>query len=74
VYFAIAEAIDDVSFRGAGRVSVSAVHRDGRLIVSVEDDGSVRASPMTAIADRVGALGGDVVVGDTTCRMEIPCE
>lgn len=73
VYFAVTEAIDDASLRGAGSVSVSAVHRDGRLTLTVEDDGSVRASPMTAIADRVGALGGDVVVGDTTCRMEIPC-
>jgi signal transduction histidine kinase len=74
VYFAITEAIDDASLRGAGRVSVSAVHDDGRLIVTVEDDGAVGASPMTAISDRVGALGGDVVVGDTACRMEIPCE
>jgi signal transduction histidine kinase len=72
-YFAVAEALSDAVRRGAGRATVTAVHDGGRLIVTVEDDGSGDASPMVAAADRVGALGGSLSVEPAGCRAEIPC-
>jgi signal transduction histidine kinase len=73
-YRAVAEAIDDAAGRGATFVSVD-VNREGeRLLVTVEDDGSDRSSALIHLADRVGALGGSLEVGQTTLRAEIPCE
>ncbi len=72
-YFAVAEAVDDAAHRTARHATLTVAHEDGRLIVTVDDDGSSRISPMLALADRVGALGGTVLVEPTTCRVEIPC-
>jgi signal transduction histidine kinase len=72
-YFAVAEAVDDAARRGADHAAVSVVHDDGRLVVTVEDSGCDRTSPMVALADRVGALGGILVVEPTMLRAEIPC-
>ncbi len=72
-YLMVAEAIEDASGRGAGYAAVTAAHRDGRLTVTVEDDGQGRTSPMTEIADRVGALGGILAVEPTWMGVEIPC-
>jgi len=72
-YFAVAEAVDDAARRGADHAAVSVVHGDGRLVVTVEDSGSDRTSPMVTLADRVGALGGTLVVEPTLLRAEIPC-
>ena len=72
-YFAVAEAVDDAARRDADHAAVSVVHDDGRLIVTVEDSGSSRRSPMVALADRIGALGGSLVVEPSILRAEIPC-
>jgi len=73
-YRAVAEAIDDAAGRRATFVSVD-VNREGeRLIVTVEDDGSDRSAPLIHLADRVGALGGSLEVGQTSLRGAIPCE
>ena len=45
----------------------------GRLVVTVQDNGSGDAAPMLAAADRVGALGGSLAPGTAGCRAEIPC-
>jgi hypothetical protein len=51
------------------------VRRDGSvLVMAIEDDGAPRSSPLVHLADRVGALGGSLDVGDTTLRAELPCE
>jgi hypothetical protein len=52
---------------------VTVVHEDGRLVVTVEDDGAVRAASLAALSDRVGALGGSLLIQPTVCRAEIPC-
>jgi hypothetical protein len=67
------EVIEDAAGRGAGYAAVTAAHRDGRLTVTVEDDGQGRSASMTEIADRVGALGGILTVGPTWMGVEIPC-
>ena len=55
-YLMVAGAIEDAAGRGAGYATVTAAHRDGRLTVTVEDDGQGRSASMTEIADRVGRL------------------
>ena len=72
-YFAVAEALGDVARRAAGYATVTVVHDGGRLVVTVEDNGSSDASPMAAAADRIGALGGSLSAGRAGYRAEIPC-
>jgi signal transduction histidine kinase len=72
-YFAVAEAIADAARRGADHAEVGVTHQGGRLVVTVEHNGSGDASPMVAAADRVGALGGSLDTGTAVCRAEIPC-
>ena len=72
-YLMVAEAIEDAAGRGAGYAAVTVAHRDGRLTVTVEDDGQCRSASMTEIADRVGALGGILTVEPTWMGVEIPC-
>jgi signal transduction histidine kinase len=72
-YFAVAEALGDAVRRGAGYAAVTVAHEGGRLVVTVEDNGSGDVSPMLAAADRAGALGGSLATGPAMCRVEIPC-
>ncbi len=72
-YFTAAEAVDDAARRGADRAAVTVAHEGGRLVVTVEDNGTVRDAPMVALTDRVGALGGSLSIKETVCRAEIPC-
>jgi signal transduction histidine kinase len=72
-YLMVAEAIEDAAGRGAGYAAVTAAHRDGRLTVTVEDDGQARSASLTEIADRVGALGGILTVEPTRLGVDIPC-
>ena len=44
-----------------------------RLVIDVDDDGQARDAALVHVADRVGALGGDVQLGATDVRAEIPC-
>jgi signal transduction histidine kinase len=72
-YVAVAEAIEDARRRGAN-VLAARVGREGdRLVITAEDDGAPRSSRLVHLADRVGALGGSLDVGDRTLRAEIPC-
>jgi signal transduction histidine kinase len=72
-YFTVTEAVDDAARRGADRAAVTVAPQGGRLVVTVEDNGTVRGAPMIALADRVGALGGSLSIKQTECRAEIPC-
>ena len=72
-YFTVTEAVDDAARRGADRAAVTVAPEGGRLVVTVEDNGTVRGAPMIALADRVGALGGSLSIKQTVCRAEIPC-
>ena len=73
-YIVVAETVDDAADRGAGYAAVSVIENDGKLVISVDDDGSPRTSPMVRLADRIGSVGGDLTVEATTIRAEIPCE
>ena len=72
-YLVVAEAIDDAAERGATFARVETTIDAARVLVSIEDDGSERASGMVALADRVGAVGGDLCVDPTSIRAVIPC-
>jgi signal transduction histidine kinase len=72
-YLLVTDAIEDAAGRGAGYAAVTVAHRDGRLTVTVEDDGQGRTSPMAEIADRVGALDGILTVEPTWMGAQIPC-
>jgi signal transduction histidine kinase len=73
-YFVVSEAVRRCM---AGTLKVSAVRRDGRLVVEVEGDSA--PAEITDLQDRVGALDGCVAVvhgpdGRAKLRAEIPCE
>ena len=52
---------------------VSMVQDSGRLVVTVDDDGTERTATMVQLADRVGALDGGLAVEPTRLRAELPC-
>jgi signal transduction histidine kinase len=72
-YLVVVDAVEDANSRGATVVTVDVAHEDSQLKVEVRDDGSARTSPMVAVADRVGAVGGTLEVQASTVRAEIPC-
>jgi signal transduction histidine kinase len=73
-YLAVSEAVRDAAGRGASFVSAD-VHLEGPgLVVVARDDGSPRSSALVHLADRIGALGGELEVKGSTLRAVIPCE
>jgi signal transduction histidine kinase len=72
-YLVVAEALDDAADRGASHTTVSVVRHEGRLVVTVEDDGTRRTAAMVQLADRVGALDGTLAVEPTRLHAELPC-
>ena len=73
-YLTASEAVEDAASRSAGYAAVSVVEAEGRLSITVEDDGISRRSSMVHVADRVGAVGGTLSVQPTSLRAEFPCE
>ncbi len=82
-YYVVAEALTNVAkYAGATKATVSAARDDGRLLVTVADDGAGGAdveggSGLRGLADRVDALQGTFRVesaagGGTTVAAEIP--
>jgi signal transduction histidine kinase len=72
-YLLVAQALGDAAGRGASHAAVSAIQDGGRLVVTVEDDGTARTSSMVQVADRVGALDGRLAVGPKRLWAELPC-
>jgi signal transduction histidine kinase len=84
-YFVVAEALANITKHAEARTAdVSIRRQDGRLIVTVWDDGRGGAEPeigsgLRGLADRVGALNGRLIVRSplgqgTIVRAEVPCE
>ena len=85
VYFVCAEALANVAkHAGARRATVTVTRHDNVVVASVVDDGAggvdrSRGTGLRGLADRVEALGGRFVVGDsaaggTTVTAEIPVD
>jgi signal transduction histidine kinase len=72
-YLIVAEAIGDATGRGATFLRASVYRERDRLVIVVADDGAHRGADLMHLADRVGALGGALAVGDTTLQAQIPC-
>ena len=83
-YFVASEALTNAAKHArASEVAVSAVRRNGSLVVIVRDDGIGGAaagdgSGLLGMSDRVAALGGSVSVDSprgsgTTVTAELPC-
>jgi signal transduction histidine kinase len=83
-YFAVAEALTNVAKHGgASKVAIAVRQHEGRLEVSVSDDGHGGADPsrgsgLTGIRGRVEAHDGTLTLtsppgGPTTLRLELPC-
>ncbi len=83
-YYTVCEALTNaVKHASASTVAVEAVHRDGRLLVSVRDDGVGGAVPrngggLAGIADRIGAHGGAIRIespagAGTLLEADLPC-
>jgi len=73
-YFLVSET---ATRRSTGALRVSAVRRDGRLVVEVEGDHA--PEQIVELEDRIGALDGRLAVvrapsGRVTIRAEIPCD
>jgi signal transduction histidine kinase len=83
-YFIGCEGLTNaVKHAHASRISLSATRADGRLVVTVTDDGIGGATPipgsgLSGLADRVAALGGCLSIDSrpgtgTTLTAELPC-
>jgi signal transduction histidine kinase len=83
-YFTACEGLTNaVKHAGAASVVLSAAREDGRLVVSVVDDGVGGAAPrngsgLTGLRDRVAAQGGTLRIDSgpgqgTTLTAEFPC-
>ena len=72
-YVVVDAAIEDAAGRGATWLAVRVERDRERLVVATDDDGAPRSARLVHLADRVGALGGTFIVGDTKLRAELPC-
>ena len=84
-YFVASEALTNAAkHANASDIAVNAERQNGRLVVSIRDDGVGGAVPsdgsgLAGMIDRVAALGGSVTVASptgrgTTVTAELPCE
>jgi signal transduction histidine kinase len=83
-YFVVSEALTNAAkHAGASRVAVTGRFTDGRLAITVTDDGAGGAdgrwgTGLQGLADRLAALDGRLAVdsppgGGTRLEAEIPC-
>jgi signal transduction histidine kinase len=72
-YLVVAEAVEDAAARGASHVEFVVAEQQGRIHVTVCDDGTSRIAPLVHLADRVGSIGGSLESGSTLLEAEIPC-
>jgi signal transduction histidine kinase len=68
-YFVVAESLRRA---GDGDVAVSARREDGRLLLALAAAGGI-AGTITDLEDRVGAVGGTLMVSAHDVRAEMPC-
>jgi signal transduction histidine kinase len=71
-YSFVAMAIDEAARVGADELLVRWVQEDGRLLVEVAGASSVATADLEHVTDRLGAVGGRLVVGDGSLIAELP--
>jgi signal transduction histidine kinase len=72
-YLLVAEALEDAAGRDASHATVSVARDGGRLVITVQDDGTDRTAAMVQLADRIGALDGQLAVEPMRLQAELPC-
>jgi signal transduction histidine kinase len=83
-YYVVAESLTNVTrHSGAARAAVDVALREGRLVVTVSDDGrggatGVPGSGLEGLRQRIEALDGTLTIdsppgGPTQIRAELPC-
>ncbi|MFB9903817.1 sensor histidine kinase [Allokutzneria oryzae] len=78
-YFCVSEALTNlVRHSGADRARVELRQRGNKVLITVWDNGKGEASELTAIADRLSTVDGELAVlspagGPTELRMQLPC-
>jgi signal transduction histidine kinase len=72
-YLLVTEALDDAAGRDASHAAISVARDGGRLVITVQDDGTNRTATMVQLADRVGALDGRLDIEPRRLRAELPC-
>lgn len=69
-FVVVAEGVDAADRHGSSHAGVRVLRDDDRLVVEIEGAGP---GPFVHAADRVGALGGRLIVHPGLLRAEIPC-
>jgi signal transduction histidine kinase len=70
-YLVVAEALEEAARRGVDLMVVSATRQGGTLMIEVR---GVGGCSQLHLADRIGALGGKLIIDPGRIRAEIPCE
>lgn len=78
VYVAITDTVDLLGRRGRGPVALSwsFASRPAHAVlrVTIDTEAEVQPGELTAAADRIAAVGGDLVVDGPSVVVEVPCE
>jgi signal transduction histidine kinase len=69
-YLAAADVIDQAASAGTDELTIAAETSGSNLVVEIR---GADISPTTALSDRLGALGGQIIRGSEVLRLEIPC-
>jgi signal transduction histidine kinase len=69
-YLAAADVIDQAVSAGIDELTIAAAAAGGDLVVEIR---GADIAPTTALSDRVGALGGQIIRTSEGLRVEIPC-
>ena len=69
-YLAAADVIDQAASAGTDELTIAAETSGSNLVVEIR---GADISPTTALSDRLGALGGQIIRGSAVLRLEIPC-
>jgi signal transduction histidine kinase len=69
-YLAAADVIDQAVSAGTNELTIAAAAAGGDLVVEIR---GADIAPTTALSDRVGALGGQIIRTSEGLRVEIPC-
>jgi signal transduction histidine kinase len=69
-YLVAADVIDQAASAGADELTIAAVAAGGDLVVEIR---GTNVAPTTAMTDRLGALGGQIIRSSEGLRVEIPC-
>ena len=73
-YLTVVRCAEEARERAATQLRVSFGELDDQLTIDIDDDGTPQRNAVLAnVADRLGALGGSIIIGTNSTRAVIPC-